>query len=131
MMDEPIPALSIGSIEGGSSPSMSRWRDAITSLTIEVATAAQRVESPLSVNVIYQVPGNILRPDFDGVRTGHYSKKDSSLIVQAALPDDAPDDVEAHLKRVLVAAIDEAEQWARRRSIAPDLPALREMAAGL
>jgi hypothetical protein len=129
MMDEPIPALSIGSIEGGSSPNMSRWRDAITRLTIEVATAAQDLESPLNVNVIYQVPGNILQPDFEGIRTGHYSKKESSLIIQAALPDDAPDDVDAHAKRLLVAAIDEAEQWAKRRGIAHDLHALRQLAA--
>lgn len=131
MMDEAIPALSIGSIEGGSSPNMSRWRDAITRLTIDVATAGQDLESPLNVNVIYQVPGNILQPDFEGVRTGHYSKKDSSLIVQAALPHDAPDDVEAHLKRLLVAAIDEAEQWAKRRRVAPNLQALREVVARL
>lgn len=130
-MDEPIPALSIGSIEGGSSPDMSRWRDAITRLTIDVASAAQDLECPLKVNVIYQVPGNILQPDFEGVRTGHYSKKDSSLIVQAAVPDDTPDDVEAQLKRLLVAAIDEAEQWAKRRRIAPDLHDLRELVARL
>jgi hypothetical protein len=129
MDEQAIPALSIGSIEGGSSPAMPRWRDAITRLTIDVATAAKDVASPLNVNVIYQVPGNILQPDFEGVRTGHYSKKDSSLIVQAALPGDAPDDVEGHLKLLLIAAINEAEQWARRRSIAPDLAALRELAA--
>lgn len=58
-------------------------------LTVDVANAVQHVESPLNVNVIYQIPGNILKPDFEGVRTGHYSKEDSSLIVQAALPDDA------------------------------------------
>ncbi|MGH3109501.1 MAG: hypothetical protein ACRDQT_01130 [Gaiellaceae bacterium] len=110
---------------------MSRWRDAITSLTIEVETAAQHVESPLNVNVIYQIPGNILRPDFEGVRTGHYSRKDSSLIVQAALPEDAPDDVESHIKSLLVAAIDEAEEWTRRRSVAPDLQALRQLAGQL
>jgi hypothetical protein len=130
-VNEPIPALSIGSVEGGSSPSMPRWRDGLTRLTIEVANAAEHVESPLNVNVIYQVPGNILQPDFAGVRTGHYSKKDSSLIVQAALPDDAPEDVEGYLKRLLVAAIEEAEQWARGRRIADDLSALRELARRL
>jgi hypothetical protein len=131
MMDEPIVALSIGSVEGGSSPSMPRWRDAITRLTIDVATAAQSVESPLNVNVLYQVPGNILRPDFEGVQTGHYSKKESSLIVQAALPGDAPDDIDGQLRRLLVAAVNEAEEWARRRNIAPDLKALRELVAQL
>jgi hypothetical protein len=130
-VNEPIPALSIGSVEGGSSPSMPRWREGLTRLTIEVAKAAEHVESPLNVNVIYQVPGNILQPDFAGVRTGHYAKKDSSLIVQAALPDDAPEDVDGYLKRLLVAAIEEAEQWARRRRIAEDLSALRELARRL
>jgi hypothetical protein len=51
--------------------------------------------------------------------------------VQAALPEDAPDDVESHIKSLLVAAIDEAEEWARRRSVAPDLQALRQLAGQL
>lgn len=131
MMDEAIPALSVGSIEGGSSPSTPRWRNAITKLTLDVATVTRDVDSPLKVNVIFQVPGNILKPDFEGVRTGHYSKKEASLIVQAALPEDAPDDIEGHLKRLLVAAVDEAERWARRRGVASDLRSLREVASSL
>ena len=111
-MDETIPALSIGSIVGGRSPGTARWREAITKLTGEVAAAARDVDSLLNVNVIFQVPGNILKPDFDGVRTGYFSKKESSLIVQAALPEDAPDDVDDYLKRMLDAAVDEAERWA-------------------
>jgi hypothetical protein len=75
MMDDTIPALSVGSVEGGNTPSTLRWRDAITELTLEVADGARDVDSPLKVNVIFQVPGNILKPDFEGVRTGHYSKR--------------------------------------------------------
>ena len=65
------------------------------------------------------------------MRTGHYSKKDSSLIVQAGLPVDAPDDADGHVKRLLVEAIDAAEEWARRHSVAPDLKASRELASQL
>lgn len=131
MMDETIPALSIGSIVGGRSRSTARWREAITKLTGEVAAAARDVDSLLNVNVIFQVPGNILKPDFDGVRTGYFSKKESSLIVQAALPEDAPDDVDDYLKRMLDAAVDEAERWAQRRRLAPDLRPLHEVLSSL
>ena len=89
------------------------------------------MDSLLNVNVIFQVPGNILKPDFDGVRTGYFSKKESSLIVQAALPEDAPDDVDDYLKRMLDAAVDEAERWAQRRRLAPDLRPLHEVLSSL
>ena len=119
--------MSIGSIEGGSFPSTRLWREAVTQLTIEVDRAATGIASPLSVNVIFQVPGHILHPDFEGVRTGYYSRKQRALIVQAALPVDPPDDIDAYLKDVLSAAIREAEQWAKRRRVAPSLDALAEL----
>jgi hypothetical protein len=53
------------------------------------------------------------------------------LIMQAALPENAPEDVEGHLKRLLLAAVDEAERWADRRGIASDLRSLREVASSL
>lgn len=84
--DEATPALSIGSIEGGTSPSMSRWRHALTQVTLALDASSEDARSPLHVNVIYQVPGNLIKPDFEGVRTGYYSKKRASLIVQVASP---------------------------------------------
>lgn len=85
-MDEPAQVLSIGSVVGGSTPTNRTWRDAIRDLTSRVIAARSDVEAPLNVNVVFQVPGDVIKPDFDGTRTGRFSKKDSLLMVQVALP---------------------------------------------
>ncbi len=128
-MDEPVEVLSIGSVVGGSTSTNRRWRDAIGELTRAVADARADVASPLNVNVVFQVPGSVVQPDFEGTRTGRHSKADRLLLVQVALPDEVPDDPDAYLRGALSEAIAEAEEWARRRSIASDLQALRELAA--
>lgn len=128
-MDEPAEVLSIGSVVGGSTSTNRRWREAIGELTHAVADARADIASPLNVNVVFQVPGNVVQPDFEGARTGRYSKADRLLLVQVALPDEVPDDPDGYLREALTDAIGEAEEWARRRSIAPDLGALRELAA--
>jgi len=130
-MTEQVHVLSIGSVEGGWSPGSARWRDGITKLTRKVAAARQGVVSPLNVNVVFHVPGNILTPDFDGVRTGHFSNKQAWLIVQVALHEQPPDDVDVDLMVRLQAAIDEATQWAQKRRIADNLPQLRALVRSL
>jgi hypothetical protein len=90
--------------------------------------AREGAPSPLNVNVIFQVPGNNITPDFEGVRTGHLSKKKRWLIFQAALPESPPGgDIDADLLDRLKEAIAEAEAWAKRRKIADDLPALHRI----
>lgn len=128
-MDEPAEVLSIGSVVGGSTLSNRRWRDAIGELTRAVADVRADVSSPLNVNVVFHVAGNVIRPNFEGARTGRYSKADRLLLVQVALPDGVPDDPAGYLRAALMQAIREAEEWARRRSIASGLDALRELAA--
>lgn len=130
-MDEPVEVLSVGSVVGGSTPTNRRWRDAISELTRAVAEARTEIASPLNVNVVFQVPGSVVQPDFEGVRTGRFSKGDRLLLVQVALPDEVPDSPDSYLRGALSNAIDEAEGWARRRSLAPDLQALRELVARL
>jgi hypothetical protein len=80
------------------------------------------------VNVVYHIPGDVLRPQFDGVRTAKFSKAQRLLMVQAALPDDVADDPAAFVRRALKACIEEAETWARDRGIAQALPELHELA---
>jgi hypothetical protein len=83
------------------------------------------------VNVVFHVPGHILGVDFQGVRTGRFSKKDSWLMVQVALPEEPPEDVDAYLKLTLVEAIDEAERWSRKRKLADDLQSLHRLVEAL
>ena len=97
-MDEPGEVLSIGSVVGGATSSNRRWRDAITDLTRAVAEARNGVTSPLNVNVVFQVPGNIRQPDFHGTRTGRYSRAERLLLIQVALPEDVPPNPKGHLR---------------------------------
>lgn len=120
--------LSIGSVVGGwLSPGTTRWNEALDILTHDVINGCRGISSPLNVNVVYQVPGHLLRPEFEGVRTGSYSKKRNLLMVQVALPDEPPDDAVADVKRRLAHAVEEAELWARNRRLASELPELRHL----
>jgi hypothetical protein len=126
-VDEPA-ALSIGVLVGGWSPYTSEWKAALQNLSQRVTSVRDGASSPLNVNVIFQVPGNNITPDFEGIRTGYFSKKKMWLIVQVALPEAPPEGgIDADLLNRLKEAIDEAETWAKRRKIAGDLLVLHRI----
>lgn len=43
------------------------------------------------VNPIFIVPGSILKPDFEGYKLGHFSKKEKGLVVQIEVPQSVAD----------------------------------------
>ncbi len=43
------------------------------------------------INPIYIVPGSIHKPDFEGFKLGHFSKKEKGLVVQIAVPQNVAD----------------------------------------
>lgn len=122
---EPVETLSVGSVVGGATPANQPWREAIRELALGVAEARSGVESPLNVNVVFHVPGNLMAPKFQGTRTGRFSKRESLLMVQVALPKDTPPDVTTYLKEAAHEAIGEAERWVRRHRTSRDLSHLR------
>ena len=127
---EEIPVLSIGSVnEHG--PQNYEWQKALRPIAGRIKRMRDNVHSPLHLNVIYLIPGPTLQPDFEGVRTGHYSRARHALIVQAALPQDPSAPYEEVVRTLLLAAVDAAEEFARRRKIAESLPQLRELAAAI
>ncbi len=125
-LDEPPEALSIGILLGGSSLATAAWDNALTALTRVIAGRRQGLSSPLNVNVVFQVPGQFLKPEFEGVRMGTYWKRYKALVVQVAVPEELPDDVWADVLTRLSAAIDEAEGWAQKKGIAENLDSLRD-----
>ena len=125
--DDGIDVISIGSIIGGTMGTTREWDSAVTRLMCVVAERRVGVASGLGINVVFQIPGEVLKPDFEGVRTGYYSKKENLLMVQVALPEELPDDIEGYLRRELAVAVDEAEAWGRRRRVAADLNSLRDL----
>ena len=40
------------------------------------------------INIVYHVPGTLLKPDYVGMRTGKFSKKERCLMVQVAVEEE-------------------------------------------
>jgi len=129
---EPTMVVSIGTVVGGMTPANKPWREALDQLGRAVSEARTGLQSELNVNVVFQVPGNFLQPDFEGVRTGSYRKADNLLMVQVAIPEGGPgEDYFGWVVAAMRDAIAAAESWARRRKVASELPALRALVDAL
>jgi len=113
-------ALGIGSIVGGRTAENRIWDTEITLLSQEVTSTSASAQSNLTLNVIFHVPGHLLQPDFEGIRTGSFIKAKRILIVQVALPTRAPDDVRTYLVDCLRDSVDVAIAWAARRKVVAD-----------
>lgn len=130
-MEEPVHVLSIGSVVGGLTRANAAWREGVKRLGRRVAETRSGVTSPLNINVVFQIPGNMVTPDFEGARTGTFAASERLLMVQVALPEEPPEDVDAELRDRLRAAVDEAERWARTRHLADELSEVRRLVMSL
>jgi hypothetical protein len=128
--EETFP-LSIGIIVGGPTKSNEAWKVALMRLMNQVILARQDIESPLNVNVVFQVPGSILTPDFEGARTGSFSKARRLLMVQVALPAEMPTDPDSYLRDCLAIAVSEVEKWNARPGRGFALDSLHEVLSRL
>lgn len=126
--DRPKP-LSVGVIVGGFTAESRIWREALMRLSRGVSDLRDQADSGLKINVEFQVPGNLLAPDFQGVRTGAFRKTDRLLKVQVAIPVHPPDDPYAYGVKALREAIDAAEAWSKRRRVDFDSSPLRSLVA--
>src|SRR5206468_11981628 len=89
------------------------------------------VASPLNVNVVFHIPGEVVHPDWEGVRTARFDRARNLLMVQATVPPVPPDDPRALLVERMQEGVTAAERCAARRRIAPKLPGLKKIIAGL
>ena len=97
-----------------------------------VIALRQGVQSPLNVNVVFHVEGELIPPvEFEGVRTGRFSRKNVELMVQAAVPREPVKDRRAVLVSLLRDAVAEAERLAQRKKIAEGLPDIRGIVEAL
>ena len=127
MSDVGTPALSIGAMAGGTSAEARRWNQAVMALARRIMSRREGVVSPLNVNIVYQIPGEVLQIDFTGVRTGRYSAAKRLLLVQAAVPAEFTPNADDIIFQLLRDAIDEAGKYALKRHLS-DSP-LRELKA--
>jgi hypothetical protein len=130
-IDHAAKTLSIGMIVGGRTLGNRAWVEAIQQLMTDVIEAREGIDSDINVNVEFQVPGNLLTPEFDGVRTGAFRKADSLLKVQAALPADVPAQARPILLGFLRAALDAVDSWAIAKKRTVDTSALRGIVAAV
>ena len=128
-LGEPVKVLSLGSVVGGRTLANRGWSEAIRGLTREVADHREGVSSDINVNVEFHVPGNLLRPEFEGVRTGAFRKSDSLIKVQVALPEEPPADPRAFLLTCVWEALEAVDLWSRRRKLNVSTSNLRALVA--
>lgn len=130
MTERPVYALSLGTLYGGPFGAVP-WESSIGEMHERVVEARAGVTSPLNLNVVFHVPGEIWAPEFEGMRTGSYSTKDAHLMIQVALPSEEPDEPLRYLRTCLVEAVEEARRWAQRRKMDLDLGALERLVSQL
>ncbi|MBM7829448.1 hypothetical protein JOE59_000153 [Agromyces cerinus] len=74
------------------------------------------------MDVVFHVPGPLLTPDYEGIRTGTLSRRDRLIQVQVAVPADlgslGEQEVCRHLADRLVEAVDLAKATVARRKAA-------------
>lgn len=128
--DKPA-VLSIGAVVGGTTPAARAWGDAAMVLARDVAELRPAIESPLNINVVFHVPGEVLSPDWEGVRTGTYRRRDNHLMVQLTVPATPPEDPRQYLVERLHEAVEEAERWATRKGIVQRLAGPRSILSRL
>ncbi len=128
-LDEPMKVLSLASVIGGRTLANRGWPDSIRSLTREIAAHRDGVKSDINVNIVFHVPGNLLQPEFEGVRTGAFRKSEALIKVQVALPEQPPADPRAHLLSLVRDALDVVDQWALRRKPLVTTESLRALLA--
>ncbi|MGV8857604.1 hypothetical protein [Rhodoglobus sp.] len=131
--DQSTPAFSLGVIVGGTSADSRAWGDAVMELARTVIEERAQVESALRVNLVFQVPGEVLPVDFSGVRTGRYSRNERLLLIQAAVPQSpVPLDPKEVLLPLIADSIELAEKFAQRKGIINGrLESLRSLAMRL
>ncbi|MGL6073090.1 MAG: hypothetical protein ACRC8S_02895 [Fimbriiglobus sp.] len=105
--------LYIGSILGG--PEVSG--DPIARYIQRISRAASSLQeqhefnSDGSLDLVYHVPGQIWKPDFEGLRTGKFSRQNRMLMIQMAVPELFDSDQQR--KRFMVECLREAVALAR------------------
>lgn len=68
-----------------------------------------------SLDVVVHVPGSLFKADFEGVRTGKFSKKQRMLAIQIAMPQHIASGDGADVQRFLLDAVREAVRLGRDR----------------
>jgi hypothetical protein len=109
-------ALSVGIMLFGTTPLNQPWRARLEELAVKLESWSAQLHSSFNLNVVFQVPGRTIVPEFEGVRSGSFDKKGNLLMVQVALPEKFVEDPE-YLRSRMTEALECAKSWATRKHL--------------
>jgi len=127
MTDDDRRALMIGAVLGDSHEESMLWSKAIGALSQTVQALSAELSSRVKVVVMYHVGGRLAPNEFEGVRTGRFTKAKSLLVVQAAVSGGPAEDHRAVLVSLLSDAVSEAERYVVKEGLADGLPEIRDL----
>lgn len=116
LIDDAPTSLSLGLVIG-TGPTTKPWIASIQSLSRRVYFASTGVRSPLGVNVVFYVHSWDIVPDWEGDRTAKFSRRAPALMIQCAVPAEAPEDVDTYVANRVAGAIDLAEEFGLKRKV--------------
>jgi len=121
------PPLDISVVAGGTIGTRA-WMESIRAIVRRLVSIRSEYSTPLSLQVVFQIPGAVLRPDFSGVRTGTFSRRERRLVVQVAVPEQLQGDRQAWVIGMLKEAVSQAEEFAVMEALADtELSNLRKL----
>jgi hypothetical protein len=114
--------LSLGLIGGGPAPGNELLSEAFMALMRWVRDNRGRYPNTgLRINIVFQIPGPFLSPDFEGVFPARYARKTNHLLVNAAVPKGlALDQVREFFVQALTEVRTTTLEYLQRRKIEVD-----------
>ncbi len=79
-------SLYVGGVLGGPETRTSPVLLALRKASQAAAKYEEEASSGGSVDLVFHIPGSIVRLDYSGLRTGRFSRKERMLMVQVAVP---------------------------------------------
>jgi hypothetical protein len=118
--------MHIGSISGGRAWSEFEGRLQQIKQQVIVAREVSETSDTGSIDLVFDIPGDVWRPDYTGLRTGRFSRKQKILQIQVAVPreDLAADEAEEFIFDSMTAAIEMAAAVFEKAKIAFDKASL-------
>jgi hypothetical protein len=83
--------------------------------------AVPRVQDPdpFDINIVFHVPGSIVKPDYSGVRTGRFSVKQKKLMILVSVPENLMEspELESFLDKSMIEAVHLAKGFFVKKKI--------------
>ena len=83
--------------------------------------ALPRVQDPnaIDINIVFHVPGSVVKPDYSGIRTGRFSVKEKTLMIQVSVPENVMDspELDSFFQKSMIEAIHLAKGYFEKKKL--------------